>query len=118
MIRWMRNIENLFEIYGCGIKVKLDNIQLRSCRHEVVECLHSIREDTLMGKQDTGEKIPEVKGKEVTNVSWNLGCLRRKMSRQEDGCDSPIRANRVKAERGQSDAEKGVLELVSSRCWR
>lgn len=49
MIRWMRNIENLFETYGCGIKVKLDNIQ-RVCRHEVVECLHSIREDTLMGK--------------------------------------------------------------------
>ena len=50
MIRWLRNIEKLFEIYRCGIKVKLDNIQLLSCRHEVVECLHFIRDDISMGK--------------------------------------------------------------------
>lgn len=80
MTRWLRNIESLFEIYGFGIQVKLDNIQLLSCRHDVVECLHIIRDDTLMGKWDTGEKIPEVKVKGVTNVSWNPGCLRRKMS--------------------------------------
>ena len=28
MIRLLRNIENLLKIYGYGIKVKLDNVQL------------------------------------------------------------------------------------------
>lgn len=35
MIRLLRDIENLFKIYGYGIKVKLDNVQLLRCRHVV-----------------------------------------------------------------------------------
>lgn len=36
MVKLLRNIENLFEIYGHRIKVKLVNVQLLWCRHEVV----------------------------------------------------------------------------------
>lgn len=36
MIRWLRNTENLFEMYDYGIKEKSDNIQLLWYRPEAV----------------------------------------------------------------------------------
>lgn len=36
MIRWLRNTENLFEMYDYGIKEKSDNVQLLWYRPEAV----------------------------------------------------------------------------------